>query len=178
MDASWLANQLKANPNLEVVLEMNCRAFPDVEQGNVIANGAEASCPMKSSRWGAPLDSWDIGEGAHDDGAGIVHTLEVLRILKALGYTPRRTIRFVLFINEENGNRGARPTLRVPEDHTTTNLRYVAALESDAGGFVPRGFRIDAGDEATALISRGIRCLTRTMCISFDAGVPVWTSDL
>ena len=153
VDASWLANQLKANPDLEVVLEMNCRAFPDVEQGNVIGEWRGSELPDEIITLGGHLDSWDIGEGAHDDGAGIVHTLEVLRILKALGYTPRRTIRFVLFINEENGNRGGKTyAARAQEDHTTTNLRYVAALESDAGGFVPRGFRIDAGDEATALI--------------------------
>ena len=153
VDASWLANQLKEHPDLEVVLEMNCRAFPDVEQGNVIGEWHGSELPHEIITLGGHLDSWDIGEGAHDDGAGIVHTLEVLRILKALGYTPRRTIRFVLFINEENGNRGGKTyAARAQEDHATTNLRYVAALESDAGGFVPRGFRIDAADEATALI--------------------------
>ena len=153
VDASWLANQLKDYPDLEVVLEMNCRAFPDVEQGNVIGEWRGSELPDEIITLGGHLDSWDIGEGAHDDGAGIVHTLEVLRILKALGYTPRRTIRFVLFINEENGNRGGKTyAARAQEDHTMTNLRYIAALESDAGGFVPRGFRIDAGDEATALI--------------------------
>ena len=153
VDASWLANQLKEHPDLEVVLEMNCRAFPDVEQGNVIGEWRGSELPHEIITLGGHLDSWDIGEGAHDDGAGIVHTLEVIRILKALGYTPRRTIRFVLFINEENGNRGGKTyAARAQEDHATTNLRYVAALESDAGGFVPRGFRIDAADEPTALI--------------------------
>ena len=153
VDASWLANQLKEHPDLEVVLEMNCRAFPDVEQGNVIGEWRGSELPHEIITLGGHLDSWDIGEGAHDDGAGIVHTLEVLRILKALGYSPRRTIRFVLFINEENGNRGGKTyAARAQEDHTATNLRYVAALESDAGGFVPRGFRIDAADEPTALI--------------------------
>ena len=153
VDASWLANQLKEHPDLEVVLEMNCRAFPDVEQGNVIGEWRGSELPHEIITLGGHLDSWDIGEGAHDDGAGIVHTLEVLRILKALGYTPRRTIRFVLFINEENGNRGGKTyAAHAQEDHTNTELRYVAALESDAGGFVPRGFRIDAADAPTALI--------------------------
>jgi hypothetical protein len=153
VDASWLANQLMEHPDLEVMLEMNCRAFPDVEQGNVIGEWRGSELPHEIITLGGHLDSWDIGEGAHDDGAGIVHTLEVLRILKALGYTPRRTIRFVLFINEENGNRGGKTyAARAQEDHATTELRYVAALESDAGGFVPRGFRIDAADEPTALI--------------------------
>ncbi len=153
VDASWLANQLKEHPDLEVELEMNCRAFPDVEQGNIIGEWRGRELPHEIITLRGHLDSWDIGEGAHDDGAGIVHTLEVLRILKALGYTPRRTIRFVLFINEENGNRGGKTyAARAAEDHAKTDLRYVAALESDAGGFVPRGFRIDAADEPTALI--------------------------
>jgi len=153
VDASWLANQLKEHPDLEVALEMNCRAFPDVEQGNVIGEWRGSELPHEIITLGGHLDSWDIGEGAHDDGAGIVHTLEVLRILKALDYTPRRTIRFVLFINEENGNRGGKTyAAHAAEDHANTDLRYVAALESDAGGFVPRGFRIDAADEPTALI--------------------------
>ncbi|MAI23799.1 MAG: peptidase M28 family protein [Crocinitomicaceae bacterium] len=153
VDASWLANQLTEHPDLEVTLEMNCHAFPDVEQGNVIGEWRGSELPHEIITLGGHLDSWDIGEGAHDDGAGIVHTLEVLRVLKAIGYTPRRTLRFVLFINEENGNRGGKTyAVQAQEDHANTNLRYVAALESDAGGFVPRGFRIDAEDRATALI--------------------------
>lgn len=153
VDASWLGQQLQAHPDLEVSLEMNCKAFPDVEQGNVIGEWRGSELPDEIITLGGHLDSWDIGEGAHDDGAGIVHTLEVLRILKAIGYAPRRTIRFVLFINEENGNRGGKAyAAAAQEDHAHTNKRYVAALESDAGGFVPRGFRIDAGDSATQLI--------------------------
>lgn len=153
VDASWLAHQLQDHPDLEVSLDMNCRAFPDVEQGNVIGEWRGSERPDEIITLGGHLDSWDIGEGAHDDGAGIVHTLEVLRILKAIGYTPKRTIRFVLFINEENGNRGGKAYAEAAKlDHAHTNKRYVAALESDAGGFVPRGFRIDASDSATQVI--------------------------
>ena len=153
VDATWLGQQLTEHPGLEVTLEMNCRAFPDVEQGNVIGEWRGSELPDEIITLGGHLDSWDIGEGAHDDGAGIVHTLEVLRILKAIGYTPRRTIRFVLFINEENGNRGGKAYAAAAQvDHASSSKRYVAALESDAGGFVPRGFRIDAADEATELI--------------------------
>jgi acetylornithine deacetylase/succinyl-diaminopimelate desuccinylase-like protein len=92
VDASWLGQQLKEHPDLEVTLQMNCRAFPDVEQGNVIGEWRGSERPNEIITLGGHLDSWDIGEGAHDDGAGIVHTLEVLRILKAIGYTPKRTI--------------------------------------------------------------------------------------
>jgi hypothetical protein len=73
--------------------------------------------------------------------------------LKAIGYTPQRTLRFVLFINEENGNRGGKRYAAVAaEEHARTNKRHVAALESDAGGFVPRGFRVDGDDDAAALV--------------------------
>jgi len=152
VDASWLGNRLEANPDLEVSLQMNCRAFDDVEQGNVIGEWRGSERPHEIITLGGHLDSWDIGEGAHDDGAGVVHTLEVLRILKAIGYSPRRTLRFVLFINEENGNRGGKQYAAVAADEHQANLRHVAALESDAGGFVPRGFRVDGDDGAAAMV--------------------------
>ena len=150
VDASWLANQLKEHPDLEVVLEMNCRAFPDVEQGNVIGEWRGSELPHEIITLGGHLDSWDIGEGAHDDGAGIVHTLEVLRILKALGYSPRRTIRFVLFINEENGNNGGKTYAKEAKD---AGMIHFAAIESDAGGFTPRGFRLEGSDAQMAFFS-------------------------
>jgi len=153
VDATWLSRQLQEDPDMEVSLQMNCQAFPDVEQGNVIGEWIGTEFPNEIITLGGHLDSWDIGEGAHDDGAGIVHTIEVLRILKAIGYEPKRTIRFVLFINEENGNRGGKEYARIAEyDHAHSDRRYVAGLESDAGGFVPRGFRIDGSDEATELV--------------------------
>lgn len=153
VDATWLSRQLESDPELEVSLQMNCRTFDDVEQGNVIGEWRGSELPHEIITLGGHLDSWDIGEGAHDDGAGIVHTLEVLRILKAIGYTPRRTIRFVLFINEENGNRGGKAYAAVAAtDHANTPRRHVAALESDAGGFVPRGFRVDGEDAAIDLV--------------------------
>lgn len=153
VDASWLSHQLAHDPGLEVSLQMNCQAFDDVEQGNVIGEWKGNELPHEIITLGGHLDSWDIGEGAHDDGAGVVHTIEVLRILKAIGYEPRRTLRFVLFINEENGNRGGKGYAENAErEILEEGLIHLAALESDAGGFVPRGFRIDADDEATAMI--------------------------
>ena len=136
LDASWLANQLKANPDLEVVLEMNCRALPDVEQGNVIGEWRGSELPDEIITIGGHLDSWDIGEGAHDDGAGIVHTLEVLRILKALDYTTTDHSIF-LFINEENGNRGGK-TYAARARKTTRPSAVCRSARINAGGFVPR----------------------------------------
>ncbi|MDC1360642.1 M20/M25/M40 family metallo-hydrolase [Flavobacteriales bacterium] len=153
VDAAWLAKAVQANPELEIRLEMDCEAFEDVEQGNVIGTWYGTELPNEIITLGGHLDSWDIGEGAHDDGAGVVHTLEVLRLLKAIGYKPRRTLRFVLFINEENGNRGGIAYAeKARQEMEETDQVHIAALESDAGGFVPRGFRIDASDDVTALM--------------------------
>ena len=153
VDAAWLAKAVAEFPDLTVQMELDCQAFDDVEQGNVIGTWHGTELPHEIITLGGHLDSWDIGEGAHDDGAGVVHTLEVLRVLKAIGYEPRRTLRFVLFINEENGNRGGITYAeKAREEMEKTNRVHVAALESDAGGFVPRGFRIDASDDATELM--------------------------
>ena len=93
---------------------------------------------------GGHLDSWDLGDGSHDDGAGIVQSMEVIRILKSLGYTPNRTIRVVLFMNEENGLRGGN---KYAEISKLKNENHFFALESDAGGFTPRGFSFDTSKE-------------------------------
>jgi hypothetical protein len=92
---------------------------------------------------GGHLDSWDVNEGAHDDGTGIVQTIEILRVFKALGYQPKHTIRFVLFANEENGTRGALKYAALAKEN---HEQPVFALESDAGGFTPRGFAFTATD--------------------------------
>jgi Zn-dependent M28 family amino/carboxypeptidase len=93
---------------------------------------------------GGHLDSWDLAEGAHDDGAGVVQTIEILRALKALGYKPKHTIRFVLFANEENGLRGG---TKYAEEAKAKNEKHIFALESDAGGFTPRGISFGGSDE-------------------------------
>ena len=153
VDARKLAKLYKTDPGLRVTFQMNCKALPDVEQGNVIGEWAGSELPEEIITLGGHLDSWDIGEGAHDDGAGIVHTIEVLRVLKAVGYTPRRTLRFVLFINEENGNRGGIKYAEIATEELARNEHiYVAAMESDAGGFSPRGFSMDATDSMVEIV--------------------------
>ena len=149
VDARELAHQVAADPDLEVTLSMNCRDLGEREQGNVIGILRGCEFPDRVIALGGHLDSWDIGEGAHDDGAGVVHTLEALRLLKAIGYEPRHTLHFVLFINEENGNRGG----KAYSEWAATNeadIRVVGAMESDAGGLVPRGFSVDASPEHVA----------------------------
>lgn len=92
---------------------------------------------------GGHLDSWDLGDGAHDNGAGVVQSMDVLRLLKASGIKPKRSIRVVLFMNQENGLRGAK---KYEEDARKKNETHIFALESDAGGFTPRGFNFDCSD--------------------------------
>jgi carboxypeptidase Q len=137
VDAQRLKDALRAQPDLKFTLELNCTAYADVEQHNVIAEIKGSTYPDEYIVVGGHLDSWDIGEGAHDDGAGIVHAMEVLRIFKAIGYQPKHSIRVVLYVNEENGNRGGETY--AAEAKTKGEVHY-AAVESDAGGFSPRGF--------------------------------------
>lgn len=153
VDASALAKLHREAPgSIQVKMRMNSQDLGTVEQGNVVGEWRGSEFPDEIITLGGHLDSWDIGEGAHDDGSGVVHTLEALRALKAIGYTPRRTLRFVLFINEENGNRGGKRYAAVAAEEHTSGLRHVAAMESDAGGFVPRGVRMDAPDEGVAMV--------------------------
>lgn len=144
MDADKLANVLK-NESAEFVLEMDCRDYPDVTSYNVIGELTGSEKPNNIITFGGHLDSWDTGEGAHDDGAGIAHTLEAMRILKELNYKPKNTLRLVFFMNEENGNRGGKGYAEWAKAQTHEN--HILALESDRGGFSPRGFQIDGTAE-------------------------------
>ncbi len=142
------ADRLKAALDKGVVrisMQLNCATFKDASSFNVIAeiHGSKGTdSPVIS--FGGHLDSWDVGEGAHDDGAGVVHSIEALRLLSVLGYQPRNTLRCVLFMNEENGNFGGKTYARWVRDQGEGHL---AALESDRGGFLPLGFDL-VGSEA------------------------------
>jgi hypothetical protein len=121
-------------------LHLNCEILPDVKSYNVIGEIKGSVNPEKIILVGGHLDSWDIGEGAHDDGAGIVQSIEVLHTFKKLGIRPKHTIRAVLFMNEENGLRGAK---KYAQQTQIDKVYHLAAIESDRGGFVPRGFSLD-----------------------------------
>jgi len=142
--ANLLHRMLGSNSELEVSLELNCRTNPDKSSHNVIGEITGSLYPEQIIVIGGHLDSWDIGEGAHDDGAGIVHSMEVLRMFKDLEYQPLHTVRVVLFMNEENGNMGGKSYARIAKENGDN---HVLAIESDRGGFVPRGYSI-AGSEA------------------------------
>lgn len=142
--AELLSSMLALSPNLEFYFRQTCKQLPDVQSHNVIGEIKGSVYPDEIILVGAHLDSWDLGDGSHDDGAGCVQSMEVLRLFRKTGYRPKRTIRVVLFMNEENGLRGAREyakqALQKGENH-------IVGLESDAGGFTPRGFSFDCSDE-------------------------------
>lgn len=136
-DADKLAAAIAQNPNVQLYLKSNAKMLPDTIGHNVIGELKGTEFPDQIITIGGHLDSWDPAEGAHDDGAGCVHSIEVLRALKAIGYKPRHTIRVVLFANEENGLRGGN---KYAEEAKAKGEKHIFALESDAGGFTPRGF--------------------------------------
>lgn len=142
-DADWLSNQLKKG-NVSVLLETNGHFLPDTIGHNVIAELTGTEFPNEYITIGGHLDSWDPAEGAHDDGTGVVQTIEVLRVLKTLGYKPRHSIRFVLFANEENGTRGGQ---KYAEEAKAKGEKHFFALESDEGGFTPRGFSFTGSEQ-------------------------------
>jgi hypothetical protein len=147
-DAQLLSEELKKG-KAELVLEMDCRVFPDATSYNVIGELTGSKFPNEIITFGGHLDSWDTGEGAHDDGAGVIHCLEALRILKTMNYKPTHTLRVVFFMNEENGNMGGKTYATWVKEK---GEKHIAALESDRGGFAPRGFTCDGSDKQVAFL--------------------------
>ncbi|NML64196.1 M20/M25/M40 family metallo-hydrolase [Hymenobacter sp. RP-2-7] len=137
LGADQLSQLLQADPKLEVELTMSCQTLPDVTSYNVVGEIKGATHPEQIVTVGGHLDSWDLAQGAHDDGTGVVQSMEALRLLKAAGLRPERTVRTVLFMNEENGTRGGEKYAQLAQQNHETHL---AAIESDGGGFTPRGF--------------------------------------
>jgi hypothetical protein len=143
--AERLSAALAREPALRVELRIHSRWLDDAPSHNVIGELRGSEHPEQIILVGGHLDSWDIAPGAHDDGAGVIGSIEVLRLLKAVGYQPRHTIRVVLFTNEENGLRGATEYARLVGEKKEPHL---LALETDSGGYQPKGFNLGnpAGD--------------------------------
>lgn len=142
--ANLLSVSLKNNPRLKFYFKQNCETLADAPSHNVIGEIVGSEKPDEIIVVGGHLDSWDLGEGAHDDGTGCMQSIEVLRILKAIGYKPKRTIRVVMFMNEENGLKGG---TTYADQAEKKNEKHVYAIESDSGGFTPRGFGIVGNEE-------------------------------
>ncbi len=145
--ADTLDKWLLDDPKLSVFLKSTTIIGEDVESANVIGEIKGSLYPDSIIIVGGHLDSWDVGEGAHDDGAGIIHSMESLRILLESGIKPKHTIRCVFFMDEEMNQRGGR---KYAELAKIKNEKHLAAIESDGGGFNPSGFGMDASDEKLA----------------------------
>ena len=151
MDAELLSDWLKEDPDLHMHLVSNCRNMPEVSSFNVIGEIRGFDYPDQIITVGGHLDAWDNSEGAHDDGAGCVQAIDVLRLYKNLGIRPKRTIRAVMFMDEEIAQRGGKKYAELAE--LNDEVHYVA-LESDRGGLMPRGFGIGtAGSRLEQMLS-------------------------
>ena len=142
-DADKLSNILKEQ-TLKIYIETHSQMLPNVLSYNVIGELKGSESPDEIIAVGGHLDSWDVGEGAHDDGSGCVQAIEAVRLFKALGIKPKRTIRAVMWMNEENGLRGGVEYARVAKEK---GENHIAALESDSGGFQPIGFSSSGTEE-------------------------------
>ena len=141
--AELLSKKLKENSKLKFYMKLSCQTLDDVLSYNVIGEITGSVHPEKIMTVGGHLDSWDLADGSHDDGAGVVQSMAVLEYFKKLNYKPKNTIRVVLFMNEENGGRGGK---KYEEVSKLNNENHIFALESDSGGFSPRGFSFECDE--------------------------------
>lgn len=154
--ANRLSARLKEDPELEVYLKLSCHFQQPVESYNVVGQLTGTSKPDEIIVLGGHLDAWDTGVGAHDDGAGCVQSIEALRLLQQVGLKPSRTIRAVMFMDEEFGGTGGRAYAKA--EHRKGE-KHVAAIESDRGGFVPLGFTVKGDDQQVAAVAKWMPAL-------------------
>lgn len=148
--ADKLHQTLQQDKNAQIYLETHCETLPDADSYNVVGQITGTEKPNEFIISGGHLDSWDNGEGAHDDGAGVVQSIETLAAFKALGIKPKHSIRAVAFMNEENGLAGGSAYAEFAKTHSE---KHIAALETDAGGYTPRGFGVDTTQGLYNLVS-------------------------
>jgi len=165
LDADRLEQLMEVERNLSFDMTTTCQMLPDVLSYNVVGEIRGSEHPEEIICFGGHLDSWDIGEGAHDDGAGVVQAIEVLRTFKQLGIRPKRTIRAILFMNEENGLRGAKRYAELAEQN---NEYHILAIESDAGGATPFGFSMTMEKEKREKVKLWSNLLLPYGLYSFD----------
>ncbi len=149
--AELLSKTLIENPATKFFFKQNCETLPDAATHNVVGEIRGSEKPDEIIVIGGHLDSWDLGQGAHDDGTGCVQAMEVLRLLKALNIQPKRTIRAVMYANEENGLRGGQKYAELAKQN---NEKHIFAIESDSGGFTPKGFGVVGDNAQVAAIQR------------------------
>jgi carboxypeptidase Q len=143
LSSQRLSKAIEGNPKLKLTLKLSGKWFPDALSHNVVGELRGIKNPEKIITVGGHLDSWDVGEGAHDDGAGCVHSIGALRLFQKQNIKPNNTLRAVMFMNEENGLRGGQKYAEVAIKY---GEQHIAAIESDASGYVPRGFGFSGSD--------------------------------
>ncbi|PCJ67754.1 MAG: peptidase M28 family protein [Bacteroidetes bacterium] len=150
-DADILHGYIEDMGAATVTMNLNCYTNNSkTYTHNLIAEIKGSENPEQVIVFGAHIDSWDKGEGAHDDGAGVVQCMEVLRLFKEVGIKPKNTIRMVLYMNEENGNKGGKTYASRAKQN---GENHICAIETDRGGFSPRGFSIDGREDQIANIA-------------------------
>lgn len=165
--AETLSADLQKNPNLKFYFKQSCETLADALSFNVVGEIKGSETPENIFVVGGHLDSWDLGEGAHDDGTGVVQSLEVAYLFKKNNIKPKNTIRVVFFMNEENGTRGAK---KYAELSILNKENHIGGLESDAGGHTPRGFSIDANSVNTKLLQSWKKLLSPYGLHDLDKG--------
>lgn len=165
--ANILSDDLKENSNLKFYFKQNCKTLSDAPSFNVVGEIKGSETPENIFIVGGHLDSWDLGEGAHDDGTGIVQSLEVAYLFKKNNIKPKNTLRVVFFMNEENGTRGAKKYAELAKQNKEI---HIGGLESDAGGHTPRGFSIDANTVNTKLLQSWKKLLSPYGLHDLDKG--------
>ncbi|MFV1884974.1 MAG: M28 family metallopeptidase [Balneola sp.] len=151
-DALLMQRLADRGEKLEVTLKMEAETLPDADSRNVMAEITGSQFPDEIIVLGGHIDSWDVGTGMMDDGGGCVAAWEALRLIKESGLTPKRTIRVVLWTNEENGLVGANEYRRWVEEDEKSLDNHILAMESDAGVFDPIGFGFSGSDEAFEIL--------------------------
>lgn len=165
-DADLLSESLQTDKHLLFYMKTSCQFFSEKESYNVIGEIKGTESPNEIMVVGGHLDSWDNGQGAHDDGVGVVQSIEVLRIFKKLGVKPKHTIRVVLFMDEECHQRGGKKYAEIVK---LKNEKHIVAIESDGGGFTPNGFSFDTSQDtlnaikkwSSLLLNYGLYSLTK-----------------
>jgi carboxypeptidase Q len=168
-DADMLHRIQNRGQASRVTLTMEAHMLPDVKSRNVIAEVRGSALPDEIIVLGGHIDSWDVGQGAMDDGGGVVSAWEALRLIKQLGLQPRRTIRVVAWVNEEMGGRGADA---YRDAHRAELPRTKFALESDNGAFTPKGIRLTGPDSLLPVVQQLIAPLARIGVTEAKMGDP------
>jgi hypothetical protein len=142
-DADVLSGLIETSPKGKLTVETFCKTYPDTISYNMIGEIKGSEFPEKIILVGGHIDCWDNSPGAHDDGAGCMQSMEVIRLFREMNYKPRHTIRIVMFMDEEVAQRGAKKYAEMAEKNKEI---HIAAIESDRGGATPMGFSADMDD--------------------------------